>query len=267
MQVPMVSIGSLEISRLLIGGNPFSGFSHQSRQRDAEMLAWYTDERIIATLFEAESLGLRTCLMRGDAHIARVLAEYWRLGGQMQWVAQTDSRAETPAAGARFCIAHGAAACYLHGGVADYLIAQQQFEPMYAFQSAVQGAGLPAGMAGHMPADFVWAEAHLNLDFYMVSYYNPSPRDQAPHHDPATIERYTVEDRDERVAVIPALQRPAIHYKILAAGRTSPEEAFAFAAAHLRPQDAVCVGIYSGDNPGMLRQDIDLFLHATGQTD
>lgn len=264
MPLPTVQIGHLAISRLLIGGNPFSGFSHQSRQRDAEMLAWYTDERIIATLFEAEALGLRTCLMRGDDHITRVLAEYWRRGGAMQWVAQTNSRADSPAEGARYCIEHGASACYLHGGVADHLIAQRQYEPFYAFQETVQSAGLPAGIAGHMPADFLWAEQHLALDFYMVSYYNPSPRDQVPHHDPATVERYADEDRDERVAIIPRLRRPAIHYKVLAAGRTPADEAFAFAAAHLRPQDAICVGIYTGDNPHMLREDVELFVRLTG---
>jgi len=264
MTLPNTHLGALPISRLVIGGNPFSGFSHQSLQRDAEMRAWYTDERIIATLFEAEALGLSTCLMRGDDHITRVLAEYWRRGGVLRWVAQTNSRADSPAEGARYCIEHGAAACYLHGGVTDHLIGQQCYEPLHAFQQAVQGAGLPAGIAGHMPADFVWAEQHLALDFYMVSYYNPSPRDQVPHHDPATIERYAAEDRDERVAIISTLRRPAIHYKILAAGRTPAPEAFRFAAAHLRPQDAVCIGIYTGDNPHMLREDVALFMRLVG---
>jgi hypothetical protein len=84
MTLPNTHLGALPISRLVIGGNPFSGFSHQSLQRDAEMRAWYTDERIIATLFEAEALGLSTCLMRGDDHITRVLAEYWRRGGVLR---------------------------------------------------------------------------------------------------------------------------------------------------------------------------------------
>ena len=43
---------------------------------------------IIATLFEAESLGLQSCLMRGDAHIVRVLAEFWRRGGTLRWLLQ-----------------------------------------------------------------------------------------------------------------------------------------------------------------------------------
>ncbi|MEN6479084.1 MAG: hypothetical protein ABFD20_05560 [Anaerolineales bacterium] len=265
MHISTTRIGALEISRLLIGGNPFSGFSHQSMQRDAEMRAWYTDERIIETLFAAEALGLQTCLMRGDEHITRVLAEFWRRGGKLRWVAQTDSSAPTPAEGARYCHEHGAAACYLHGGVVDHLLAHQQYEPLYAFQEAVQGAGLPAGIAGHLPADFAWAEEHLALDFYMVSYYNPSPRDLAPQHDPAAAERYTVEDREERVAIIPSLRRPAIHYKILAAGRTPAAEAFAYAAAHLRPQDAVCVGVHTADKPDMLAEDVALFWEYTAQ--
>ncbi len=263
MAISTTYLGALEVSRLIIGGNPFSGFSHQSRQRDAEMVAWYTDERIIATLFEAESLGLQTCVLRGDEHITRVLAEFWRRGGRLRWVAQTDSRAPTPAEGARYCIEHGASACYLHGGVVDYLLNQGQDEPFYAFEETVHRAGLPAGIAGHLPADFSWAEQHLHLDFYMVSYYNPSPRDLTPLHDPAASERYTGEDRDERVAIIPTLSRPAIHYKILAAGRTPAEEAFAFAAAHMRPQDAVCVGIYNRENPHMLRDDVALFTRLT----
>ena len=32
--VPRVDFCGLEVSRLIIGGNPFSGFSHQSGARD-----------------------------------------------------------------------------------------------------------------------------------------------------------------------------------------------------------------------------------------
>lgn len=47
-------------------------------------------------------------------------------------------------------------------------------------------------------------------------------------------------------------------YKVLAAGRNDPKEAFAFVAQHLRPQDAVCVGICTKDNPKMLEEDLQL---------
>ncbi|MHB0858499.1 MAG: hypothetical protein ACYC5M_13150 [Anaerolineae bacterium] len=260
MHVPTVRLGDLEVTRFILGGNPFSGFSHQSAERSAAMCAWYTDERIVETLFRAEALGLNTCLCRGDAHITRVLARYRREGGAMRWIAQTDSQAPSSVAGARYCLEHGADACYLHGGQVDHYIAQGRYEEIERFVETVRAAGLPVGIAGHMPADFVWAEAHLNLDFYMVSYYNPSPRHDSPHHDPAAAEQYLPEDRDERVALLHTLQKPAIHYKVLAAGRTPPEEALAYAARHMRPDDAVCVGVYTADKADMLAEDLRLLL-------
>ena len=268
MEIPTVRLANLVVSRLLIGGNPFSGFSHQSRQRSAEMVAWYTDERIVATLFEAEALGLNACIARGDDHITRVLRRYWDEGGTMVWGAQTNSRAETAVAAAHYCLDHGAAACYLHGGITDHYVAQGRYDDIHAFVAAVRDAGAPVGIAGHLCEDFVWAEEHLDLDFYMVSYYNPSPRQDVPHHDPTAAEQFLPADRAARVALIQQLSRPVIHYKVLAAGRIPAPEAFADAARHMRPSDAVCVGIYTKDNPTMLEEDVRLLLdnlRAVGQ--
>lgn len=262
MRIPTVSLGGLVVTRLIIGGNPFSGFSHQSRARSAEMAAWYTDERIVETLFRAQSLGLNACLCRGDQHVVRVLRRYWDEGGTMRWIAQTASEAETPAIGAAFCLDNGASACYLHGGLVDDYIANEQYDEIRAFADTVRRSGVPVGIAGHMPIDFAWAEQNLDVDFYMVSHYNPSPRTHAPHHDPATAECYLLAERAERVATIQHLGRPVIHYKILAAGRNDPAEAFAYTARHMRPEDAVCVGIFTKDNPNMLAEDVDLLLES-----
>ncbi|MBN1400428.1 MAG: hypothetical protein JXA74_06305 [Anaerolineae bacterium] len=270
MRIPNIRLGSIEVSRFVIGGNPFSGFSHQSRERSQEMLDWYSDERIVEVLFQAESLGLNVCLSRGDEHITRVLRRYWDEGGTLQWIAQTNSRAETSREGALYCIDHGAAACYLHGGVMDNYIAQGCYDEIVSFVDTVKAARIPVGIAGHMPEDWLWAEEHLALDFYMGCYYNPSPRQDVPHHDPAANEQYLAKDREERVAAIRNLTRPVIHYKILAAGRHDPAEAFAYATQHMRPQDAVCVGIYTRDKPNMLAEDLRLFLdglRAVGQLD
>jgi len=260
VHLPTVWLGNLEVTRLIIGGNPFSGFSHQSRERTAEMTAWYTDERIVETLFQAQAEGLNACLLRGDEHITRVLRRYWDQGGTMRWIAQSVSSAETAAASAAYCLEHGASACFLHGGVADHYVAQGRYDDIRAFVEAVKRGGIPVGMAGHMPADFEWAEKNLELDFYMVSYYNPSPRQNVPHHDPEVAEEYRPEDREERVACIQRLSRPAIHYKVMAAGRHDPGEALAYVARHLRPGDAVCVGIYTQDKPNMIAEDAALLL-------
>ena len=183
----------------------------------------------------------------------------------MVWVAQTDSRAETLVDGAQFCLDHGASACFLHGGVMDHCVAQGRWDELRAFAQAVRDAQVPVGLAGHQPADFRWAEAHLPVDFYMVCYYNPADRALVPHHDPEATEHYAPEDRQARVATLATLSKPAIHYKILAAGRLGPQEAFAYAADHMRPCDAVCVGIYTQDDRRMLATDIELLLQGLGR--
>jgi hypothetical protein len=87
-------------------------------------------------------------------------------------------------------------------------------------------------------------------------------RDQRPEHVHGSREWFLDEDRDTMVALIRGLSKPAIHYKVLAAGRNDPAAALAFAAQHMRESDAVCVGVYPEDKPGMLAEDVRLFAAA-----
>jgi len=260
VEIPTIQLGDLKVTRFIIGGNPFSGFSHQSKERDAEMRSWYTDDRIVETFFQAESAGVSAVIARGDEHMTRCLARYWREGGAMRWIAQTASEAPSALAGVEFCIEHGASACFIHGGIADNCVAQGRYDELRQAAERIKAAGIPAGIAGHLLEDFGWAEGNLSLDFYMVCYYNPSSRRDSPHHVHGTVERFSKADRDERVALIRTLERPAIHYKILAAGRVAASDAFAYAARQMRPIDAVCVGIFAGDNGHMIEEDVRLLL-------
>jgi hypothetical protein len=53
-----------------------------------------------------------------------------------------------------------------------------------------------------------------------------------------------------------------VHYKVLAAGRNDPAAAFGVVARSMRPQDAVCVGVFPRDRPEMIREDVELFEQA-----
>lgn len=254
-----MKVGKVEVSRFILGGNPFSGFSHQSREMDVKMMHYFTAERIKATLREAEGLGITTVLARADLHIIRVLMEYWDEGGKLKWLAQT-----CPGVGpSRMCVEHavngGASGCHIHGGVMDHLVAQDQVEDAMDGVKAIHDAGLPAGVAGHNVRVFEWAEKHLDVDYYMCCYYNPTVRDDDPTHDARKSERFDDEDRARMVEMIGRLSKPVIHYKVLAAGRNDPSAGFDFAARHMRGGDAVCVGIYDEGRPGMLGEDVRLF--------
>jgi hypothetical protein len=123
----------------------------------------------------------------------------------------------------------------------------------------IRDAGIPAGIAGHNPKVFEWAEANLDVDFYMCSYYNSAHRDQNAELRSGIAEWFNDADRDTMVSLFRGLSKPAIHYKIFAAGRTSPKDAFAFTARHLRPGDGVCIGVYQELKPEMVVEDAALF--------
>jgi len=92
----------------------------------------------------------------------------------------------------------------------------------------------------------------------MCSYYNSASRDERAEHISGMEEWFLEDDRRVMTDLIQRLSRPVIHYKVMAAGRNIAEEAFAFAAKKMRSMDAVCVGVYTKENPEMLEQGIRL---------
>jgi hypothetical protein len=254
----------LTLSRLILGSNPFSGFSHQSPQTDWDMRSYFTSAKIKETLRQAEAVGISTLLARSDYHVMRMLLEYREEGGQLQWFAQTCPEVGSHEACILRAHAYGAVACHLHGGVMDSAYAQGKLdgglrpEAVQPALDLARAKGMLAGIAAHNHRVIEWAELNLDLDYYLCCYYNPSPRDERPEHIAGVSEVYLEEDRRVMTDLIQTLSKPVVHYKIMAAGRNDPKEAFAYAAAKMRPQDAVCVGIYPKDKPSMLEENARL---------
>lgn len=258
MPLPVVRIGSQSFSKLIIGGNPFSGFSHQSPAKDDQMKHYYTTTRIKQTLLAAQEIGVNTHISRADHHVMRYLMEHWDEGGRMQWIAQTCPEVGSVDRAIANAIGGRAKACYIHGGVMDNLVATGNTAELPAAIAKIRAAGMPAGIAGHKPEVFAWAKGNLDVDFYMCSYYNPTSRERNPEHVPGQKEWFHADDRQRMVEMIATLQKPVIHYKVMAAGRNDPREALAFVARHLRPEDAVCIGVFAGDAPGAMAENLGL---------
>ena len=51
-------MGSLEVSRLILGSNPFAGYAHCPGDLGKQMVAYFTPERIMQTLDQAADLGV-----------------------------------------------------------------------------------------------------------------------------------------------------------------------------------------------------------------
>jgi hypothetical protein len=261
-----VDLGNVKVSRFILGSNPFSGFSHLGTAVDQAMQRYYTTDAIKRTIREAEGLGVNTLIARADAHVMRMLLEYWDQGGTIQWFAQTCPELGDPVVSVNRAASAGARSCYIHGGVMDHLLANGRLDEIPRIIDLIRSKGMLAGIAGHNVHVFEWAEQHLDVDYYMCCYYNPTDRSADPAHVAGSDEYYGLEDREAMTTLIAHLSRPAIHYKVLAAGRNDPAEAFGYVARHLRASDAVCVGVYTQNAPQMLADDVRLLSEAMQRT-
>jgi membrane protease subunit (stomatin/prohibitin family) len=255
-----IQIGNYKISKLILGGNPFSAISHQSMEIDEKMRRFYTSSQIKDILRNAESLGVNAVVARGDAHISRLMYEYHHDGGKIQWLTQTCPEFASIDSSIGGAMLGGAIGCHIHGGVMDNLIENNKGNEIPAMIAKIRNAGMLAGAAGHLPATFEWAKDNLDVDYFMCSYYNPIPRVDNASHIHGFNEQFLPEDREAMTAIIKDLPKPVIHYKVLAAGRTKPHEAFDYVKQHLRAKDAVCVGVFPQAKRDMLAEDIELLL-------
>jgi hypothetical protein len=256
-----VRIGSTEVSRLAIGGNPISGFSHQTPERDREMREYFTNEHIHQLLREAEAAGINTAFMRTDEHIFGVLQEYWESGGTIQWFAQIvydTEDADVHREWIRRAGDLGAAGMYLHGGATDYWHANGMFDLFPEALELMRSFGVPGGFAGHRADAHAWVSEQVWPDFQMCCHYNPTDRTRDPKHS-AEGEKWDPADREAMLEVIRDLPCPVAHYKVFAGGNRPVDEAFETLGRCVRPNDLVCIGVFPKDDPQMLAGDVALF--------
>ena len=256
-----VSIGRVQVSGLCIGGNPFSGFSHQSDDRSRQMVEYYTPARIKETLRAAEAAGINTFFGRTDDHILGVVRDYWDEGGTIQWFAQVCTENGDPDAWRRWlkaAVALGAAGTYLHGGVVDQWFASGQLDNFREALAMMRDAGVAAGFAGHNPRAHAWIRDNLRVDFQMCSYYNPTDRSKHAAHI-STGEKWEDADRERMLDVIASIAGPVVHYKVFAGGNKPVLESFRTMGAHMRASDVACIGVFLKDDPDMIMKDVVLF--------
>ncbi|HLK61605.1 MAG TPA: hypothetical protein VKU00_33970 [Chthonomonadaceae bacterium] len=259
-ELPNIHLGSLEVSRLIVGGNPISGFSHQSSERSRQMLEFFTVERIKALWHTCEAHGITALVARADAFVMRVLAEYWREGGRLRWIAQTAPEHRDPFANIRQAAGAGASAIYVHGGDVGRLMEEGNTEELRARVECIRSLNLPVGMAAHDPQYHLTAQSQgLLVDFHMVCLYNLTGyrgrRDLEPE------EQFLPEDRITAMQALRRLDQPCIAYKILGAGRLTLQEGLSDVAQALRTKDGILMGMFPPDRPDMVAENVAAVAH------
>jgi len=249
-----IRLGTLKVSRMILGSNPFFGFAHKTKRLAREMRDYYTPERICEVLDEAAALGVTAVAAPVYPHWIEWFGEYRRRGGKLRtWIAQPDPEPRQMRRAIAAAVEGGAKAVLIQGARADDQFEKRGFRTLRGWVELIQSLGLPAGIASHRHDTHCEYERRgFPTDFYFQCFYRPVD------------ERYRKADRERNAAAVAAIDKPVIAYKILAAGRNEPASAFAYAFAHLRPKDGLCVGIYPPTNPNQLAENVALTVkHST----
>ena len=248
IKIPTISIGSHRITRLIIGGNPYSGISHSTPAASKAMEDYYTTQQIIEDLKQAEENGINTVLARADRHIMRTLNEYWNSGGTIQWIAQTPKAKEYNDLSTYLDLIaqYKPIAIYHHGGTTDELYIEGKLDSLHDSLKQIRDLGCAVGIGTHDPHILKYCYSEdFDVDFYVCALYN-----HTRHR-----EMYLDDDREIAVATIQAIPLPIIAIKVLAAGRNEPIEAFQYALSNIKPIDAMAVGMYTKFQPDQIQQN------------
>ena len=238
--VPHSKIGTLDVSRVIMGGNLIGGWAHARDLLYVSQLVktYHTDQKVFETLRLGEQCGINTLLT--NPQLARVINAYWRReGGKIQFISDCGHK-DGVLAGIPISIDAGAHACYVHGGIADQLVKDGKVDEIGKALDLIRRHGVPAGIGGHrLETVQACVGAGLSPDFWVKTI----------HHCNYWSARKDVENDniwcvnpEETVAYMSALPQPWIGYKVLAAGAIPPLEGFRFAFGN--GADFICVGMY-----------------------
>ncbi len=252
VKFPTGRIGNVSISRLIIGGNQFSGWSHS---RDLPYLrqlftAYSSDKKIMDTLELCEEMGINTMLTGGSGH----LKKYWKeRGGQIQWIAQVHPKTTDVTTDIERAIDSGAVAAYVQGGVGDSFVKGGRVDLLGKAVDFIKQNGLIAGIGGHsIEVPIAVEKAGIEPDFYMKTLHHGNYWSATPKEDRVdfNVDSGSLLDHDNIWSITPektiefmkAVSRPWVAFKVLAAGAIHPREGFRYAFEN--GADFVCAGMF-----------------------
>ncbi len=244
--LPTVRLGTLDVSRFILGSNPFWGYSHKSKALDEEMKRFHTDERIMQILDAAAECGVTTLASPPDERWIKLWTRYLERGGRLKtWISQCHGNPDQMLSEIDRSVKAGAKAIFIQGARVEDQCHAGRFDTLRSWVERIKEGGLPAGCAAHDPTIHPELERRkFPTDFYYQCFYYVSRS-----------EDYPAAERETAVATILKIDKPVIAYKILAAGRLPASEGFEYAFNHIRRKDGVCVGIYAQTAIDQIRQN------------
>lgn len=250
-QMPKAKISDREFSRVILGGNILSGYTHSRDLIYVSRLvkAYFHKDKIFATLLMAERCGINTLLT--NPILATVIDEYWkRRIGKIQFISDCagldydNGVRATPVPEyldrIQRAIDYGACACYIQGETADWHMSHGTVDVIEKAVQKVRDNGVTLGIGAHRIETIkACVEAGFEPDFWMKTLHNHEywSAGHKQWHD----NMYCFKP-EETIEYMKSLPQPWIAFKVMAAGAIHPKTAFRYAFEN--GADFVCAGIY-----------------------
>ena len=229
--MPKIRLGHVEVSRLILGTNPFFGYAHQDGDLGQQMKEYYTDQRIMQSPRRGgrpgRDGGLRAALSGVDPafqQVSRRRRQVDHLDRPAPRVAQENE------AGNRLLRQGGAKAVFIQGHRVEEQFEKNTFDVVRGWLEHIKSHGMAAGMASHRPDIHPVAEKQgFPTDFYFQCFFRV---DQHP-------ENYALECRDKAVETIRSITaKPVVAYKILGRRGCRPKRHLPTPSSTLPPRTA-----------------------------
>ncbi len=237
--VPQGKIGDLKISRMLLGGNLLTHYTHsRDLQYVYRLTANYnTEEKIFETMALAEAHGVNALVIHNPPGIIPMLLKYRHHQGKMQYIvcptATIAADMKEYSEQVKSLVDNGIDAIYLWGVRSDQLVAQGRMDLVRQAVEIARDCGVPSGIGAHDLRVVVECEKHgISSDFYIKTFHHHN-YPTAPKPDELTgayseIPGYWCKDPNETIEVMSKVEKPWIAFKVMAAGTIPPRDAFTY---------------------------------------
>ncbi len=258
IKIPTGKLCGYEISRLIMGCNPISGFAHARDLKYANQLfkAYHTDEKIIETFHLAESKGINTTFMvnRNYPYFKEYLNKF---GGKMHTIYQIYLKEDNFLGDIDLAISNGANLLYIQGGESDRYVREGKIDLLGKAILYIKQQGYPAGIGAHSIEVIKSCEREeIPADFYVKTFHHDKYWSAHPVENRIEFSVDTQKNSDhnmihdnmfdlfpEKTAeFMKNVTKPWIAFKVLAAGAIMPKDGFRYAFEN--GADFICAGMF-----------------------
>jgi hypothetical protein len=250
IQVPKMKFFHTEISRVVLGTNPFYGFAHFNNNLANSMREWYTPDRVCSVLHQCTRFGINAF---NYVHLDRAPQDWERFqaeGGKMHLIIQVTASVDS----AMLVKTLKPLALQRQGEVVDTAWQRGEMETVREWCKKARDLGVLVGVGTHIPEVIARIEEeNWDVDFYSGCVYNRrrTVEEQKKVLNGELIEMpselYMQSDPARMYRVMRQTRKPCFAFKILAAGRIPDrgiEPAFRTAFESIKPTDGVYVGMF-----------------------